>query len=282
MRVIDELYLKLPFYGSPRMTQRLRELHWPVNEKRVARLMRVMGLQATLPGPHTSQPHPEHEIYPYLLRGLEIKAPNEVWSADITYIPLRGGFMFLVAIIDWFSRYVLAWELSNTLDALFCVETLRRAISMHGAPGISNTDQGTQFTGDGYIAVLKAAGARISMDGRGRALDNVFVERLWWSVKYEDIYLNDYSDGMSLREGLTRYFRFYNTERSHQALGYQTPATVYRRAAVAGRERGDHRVPPSKLPAPLRRAIWPILGEREPGLPLPAAVGFTHGNRGPF
>jgi putative transposase len=233
MRVIDELYLKHPYFGSPRMTDRLRKLKWPVNEKRVARLMRVMGLQATLPGPHTSQPHPEHEIHPYRLRGLEIKAPNEVWSADITYIPLRGGFMFLVAIIDWFSRYVLEWELSNTLDSLFCVETLKRAISTHGAPGISNTDQGTQFTGDGSIGVLKAAGARISMDGRGRALDNVFIERLWWSVKYEDIYLNDYCDGTSLREGLNRYCQFYNTERSHQALGYRTPAAVYCGEAVA-------------------------------------------------
>jgi len=233
MRVIDELYLKHTFYGSPRITDQLRKLKWHVNEKRVARLMRVMGLQATLPGPHTSKPHPEHEIYPYLLRGLEIKAPNEVWSADITYVPLRGGFMFLVAIIDWYSRYVLAWELSNTLDSLFCVEALKRAIAVHGAPGISNTDQGTQFTGDGYVGVLKAAGTRISMDGRGRALDNVFIERLWWSVKYEDVYLNDYCDGTSLREGLSRYFRFYNTVRSHQALGYRTPATVYRREAAA-------------------------------------------------
>jgi len=227
MRVIDELYLKHPYFGSPRMTLWLQKLKWPVNEKRVARLMRVMGLQATLPGPHTSKPHPEHEIYPYLLRGLVIKAPNEVWSADITYVPLHGGFMFLVAIIDWYSRFVLGWELSNTLDSLFCVEALKKAIVVHGAPGISNTDQGTQFTGDGYIGVLKGAGARISMDGRGRALDNVFIERLWWSVKYEDIYLNDYCNGTSLREGLTRYFRFYNTERFHQALGYLTPASVY-------------------------------------------------------
>ena len=233
MRVIDELYLKHPYFGSPRMTLWLRKLKWPVNEKRVARLMRVMGLQATLPGPHTSKPHREHAIYPYLLRGLEIKAPNEVWSADITYVPLRKGFMFLVAIIDWYSRYVLAWELSNTLDSLFCVEALKKAIAVHGAPGISNTDQGAQFTGDGYIGVLKASGTRISMDGRGRALDNVFIERLWWSVKYEDVYLNDYCNGTSLHEGLTRYFRFYNTERFHQALGYVTPARVYLGKAVA-------------------------------------------------
>ncbi len=233
MRMIDELYLKHPYFGSPRITDRLRKLNWPVNEKRVARLMRVMGLQATLPGPHTSKPHPEHQIYPYLLRGVEIRAPNEVWSSDITYVPLHGGFMFLVAIIDWFSRYVLAWELSNTLDSGFCVEALKKAIAVHGAPGISNTDQGTQFTGDGYIGVLKAAGTRISMDGQGRASDNVFIERLWWSVKYEDIYLNDYRDGMSLRDGLNRYFRFYNTARYHQSLGYQTPAAVYRGEVAA-------------------------------------------------
>ena len=233
MRMIDELYLKHPYFGSPRITDRLRKLNWPVNEKRVARLMRVMGLQATLPGPHTSKPHPEHQIYPYLLRGVEIRAPNEVWSSDITYVPLHGGFMFLVAIIDWYSRYVLAWELSNTLDSGFCVEALKKAIAVHGAPGISNTDQGTQFTGDGYIGVLKAAGTRISMDGQGRASDNVFIERLWWSVKYEDIYLNDYRDGMSLRDGLNRYFRFYNTARYHQSLGYQTPAAVYRGEVAA-------------------------------------------------
>ena len=233
MRDIDELYLNYPFYGSPRMTNALRKKKWLVNEKRVARLMRVMGLQATLPGPHTSKPHPEHVIYPYLLRGLEIKAPNEVWGADITYIPLREGYMFLMAIIDWYSRYVLAWELSNTLDSGFCVETLKKAIAVHGAPGISNTDQGTQFTGDGYLGVLKAAGTRISMDGQGRASDNIFIERLWWSVKYEDVYLNDYTNGTSLREGLSRYFRFYNTERDHQALDYRTPVAVYRGEVAA-------------------------------------------------
>jgi len=227
MRRIDELYLKRPFYGYPRMTRWLRELGWVVNPKRVARLMRVMGLQATLPGPHTSKPHPQHKIYPYLLRGLQIAAPGQVWCADITYVPLMSGYMFLVAIMDWYSRYVLTWELSNTLESAFCVEALSRAIAQHGPPGISNTDQGTQFTGDDYIGVLDEAGVRISMDGRGRALDNVFIERLWRSVKYEDIYLWDYRDGHSLREGLGRYFRFYNTERPHSAHRYRTPEQVH-------------------------------------------------------
>lgn len=231
MRQIDELYLKRPFYGSPRMTWWLQEMNWPVNEKRVARLMRVMGLQATLPGPHTSKPHPLHDIYPYLLRGLQIKAPNEVWCADITYVPLLHGFMYLVAVMDWFSRYVLAWEISNTLESGFCVEALNRALASHGPPGISNTDQGCQFTGAEYVGALRQAGVRISMDGRGRALDNVFVERLWRSVKYEDIYLRDYSDGICLREGLSRYFRFYNTERPHQTHEYRTPEAVYFKVA---------------------------------------------------
>ncbi len=177
MRVIDKLYLRRPFFGYPRITEWLHRLNWHVNEKRVARLMRVMGLQATLPGPHTSKPHPEHEIYPYLLKGLQIKAPNEVWCADITYVPMVGGYMFLVAIMDWFSRYVLAWELSNTLDSEFCVVALSRALAEHGTPGISNTDQGSQFTSADYIGVLKDAGVRISMDGRGRVTDNIFIER---------------------------------------------------------------------------------------------------------
>lgn len=227
MRVIDELYTKWPFYGYPRITNELRKLKWKVNKKRVARLMRIMGLQATLPGPHTSKPHPEHKIYPYLLKGLKIKAPNEVWCADITYVPMHGGYMFLVAVMDWFSRYILAWELSNTLESEFCVAALKRALEAHGPPGISNTDQGSQFTSTNYIEVLKAAGIRISMDGKGRALDNVFIERLWRSVKYEDIYLQDYRDGICAREGLGRYFNFYNTERPHSSHGYRTPEQVH-------------------------------------------------------
>ena len=228
MRDIDELYLKYPFYGSPRITFCLKQQGWRVNAKRVARLMRVMGLQATLPGPHTSRRNVNHEIYPYLLKGLKIKAPNEVWCADITYIPLRHGYMYLVAIMDWFSRYVISWEISNTLDSRFCVEALNRAIDKNGCPFIYNTDQGSQFTSEEYISLLKRHDIKISMDGKGRALDNIFIERLWRSVKYEDVYLNDYQDGISLRKGLSRYFRFYNTERPHNAHENKTPEVVFK------------------------------------------------------
>jgi putative transposase len=227
MRRIDELYLKYPFYGAPRMTLWLNEHGCGVNHKRVARLMQVMGLQATLPGPHTSRPHPEHRIYPYLLRDLEVAAPDEVWCADLTYIPMRHGFMYLVAVMDWHSRYVLAWDLSNSMENSFCVGALKRALQ-RGSPGIFNTDQGSQFTSEAFTRTLLAKGVRISMDGRGRALDNVFIERLWRSVKYEDIYLREYNDGPALHAGLSRYFRFYNHERPHSGLGNQTPARVYR------------------------------------------------------
>ena len=226
MRRIDELYLRRPFYGSPRMTDWLRDLGWAVNEKRVARLMRLMGLQAALPGPHTSRPHPEHRVYPYLLRGVEVRAPDEVWCSDITYIPMRRGFVYLVAVMDWFSRYVLAWELSNTLETAFCLAALERALK-GSVPDIFNTDQGAQFTSADFTGRLEQAGIRVSMDGRGRATDNIFVERLWWSVKYEEVYLHDYADGTAARAGLGRYFRLYNTRRRHQALGRRTPAEVY-------------------------------------------------------
>jgi len=226
MRKIDELYLKRPFYGSPRMTDWLEDLGWVVNEKRVARLMRLMGLQAVLPGPHTSRPHPEHRIYPYLLRGLKIHAPNEVWCADITYLPMRHGFLYLVAVMDWFSRYVLSWELSNSLETDFCLQALERALTQ-ATPGIFNTDQGSQFTSEDFTDRLTTEGIRISMDGRGRALDNVFIERLWRSVKYEEVYLRDYEDGHVARLSLGRYFRMYNTERRHQGLGKRTPEAVH-------------------------------------------------------
>lgn len=228
MRLIDEQYLQRPFYGSPRMTWWLNKHGHEVNRKRVARLMRVMGLQATLPGPHTSKPHPRNPIYPYLLRGMEIDAPCEVWSADITYIPMRHGFMYLVAVIDWFSRYVIAWDVSNSMETGFCVTALKRALKK-GRPGIFNTDQGSQFTSEEFTGTLTKADVRISMDGRGRALDNVFIERLWRSVKYEDIYLREYPDGQALRAGLTRYFRFYNHERPHSALDNQTPASCHKK-----------------------------------------------------
>jgi putative transposase len=226
MRLIDELYLRRPFYGSPRITDWLRDLGWQVNEKRVARLMRLMGLQAVVPGPHTSRPHPEHRVYPYLLRGLAIVAPDEVWCADITYIPMYRGFLYLVAVMDWFSRYVLAWELSNTLESGFCVVALNQALG-RGRPGIFNTDQGAQFTSEDFTGSLEASGVRVSMDGRGRVMDNLFVERLWRTVKYEEVYLRDYADGIAARSGLAEYFHFYNTERRHQSLGRRTPEAVY-------------------------------------------------------
>jgi putative transposase len=227
MRQIDELYLKRPFYGSPRMTLWLRKLGWHVNAKRVARLMRLMGLQAVLPGPHTSRRHPEHRIYPYLLRDLTIQAPDEAWCADITYLPMRRGFMYLVAVMDWFSRYVLAWEVSNSLEVEFCLEALDRSMR-DGVPGIFNTDQGSQFTGEEFTGRLQSRGVRISMDSRGRVSDNIFIERLWRSVKYEEVYLNDYLDGVHARGSLGQYFRFYNTERPHQSLENRTPEEVYR------------------------------------------------------
>ena len=188
--------------------------------------MGLMGLQAVVPGPHTSRPHPEHRVYPYLLRGLKILAPNEAWCADITYVPMRRGYLYLVAVMDWFSRYVLTWELSNSLEAGFCCEALDHALE--GArPGIFNTDQGAQFTSEEFTGRLHEAGVRISMDGRGRVMDNIFIERLWRSVKYEEIYLRDYADGIEAHRGLDRYFRFYNTERQHQSLGNRTPADWY-------------------------------------------------------
>jgi putative transposase len=226
MRLIDEQYLKTPFYGWPRMTAHLRRQGYTVNHKRVQRLMQLMGLQAIYPKPRTSLAGQGHKIYPYLLRGLAITRSGQVWSADITYIPMRHGFMYLVAVIDWFSRYVLAWQLSNTLDGRFCLDTLQQALRL-GQPDIFNTDQGAQFTALDFTTCLETAGVRVSMDGRGRALDNIFVERLWRSVKYEDIYIKDYASVVELEAGLQAYFRFYNHERPHQSLAYRTPAEVH-------------------------------------------------------
>jgi putative transposase len=226
MREIDRIYTKWPFYGSPRITDELRGMEWCVNEKRVARLMRRMGLQAIVPGPHTSRPHPQHKIYPYLLRDLEVVRANQVWCSDVTYIPMRKGFLYLAAVMDWYSRYVLSWELSNSLETTFCLAALEKALGK-GRPGIFNTDQGAQFTSDLFTQRLRSVGIQISMDGKGRALDNIFVERLWRTVKYEEIYPNDYRDGVAAIEGLSRYFPFYNGERRHQALGKRTPAEVY-------------------------------------------------------
>jgi len=226
MRLIDAQYTKTPFYGWPKMTVYLQQSGYRISHKRVQRLMQVMGLQAIYPKPRTSTPAPAHKIYPYLLRGLPITRPNQVWSGDITYVPLANGFMYLMAIIDWFSRYVLAWQLSNTLDGLFCIQALNQALQC-AQPEIFNTDQGAQFTALAFTDILEAAPIRISMDGRGRALDNIFVERLWRTVKYEDIYLKDYANVPALITGLTHYFTFYNEERFHQSLGYRTPAQVH-------------------------------------------------------
>jgi putative transposase len=228
MNEIDKIYTAYPFYGVPRMTDELHTKGYTCNHKRIARLMQVMGIAAIVPGPHTSKPHPEHVKYPYLLRDRIIKRPNEVWCADITYIPMLGGFLYLVAIMDWYSRYVLSWALSNMLDPRFCLDALEEAFRI-AMPVIFNTDQGPQFTCDDWIERLKKVGILVSMDGRGRALDNVFIERLWRTVKYEDIYVRDYLDGKALHNGLDAYFRYYNTERRHASLGRLTPLAVYSR-----------------------------------------------------
>ena len=227
MRLIDEQYLRTPFYGWPKMTAYLnRQPGYQVNHKRVQRLMRLMGLQAIYPKRRTSVPAKGHKVYPYLLRNLAIIRPNQVWSTDITYIPMLRGFMYLVAIMDWYSRYVVTWQLSNTLDGLFCQEALDQALAQ-AQPEIFNTDQGAQFTALEFTSRLEAAEVRVSMDGRGRALDNVFIERLWRSVKYEHVYLYEYAVVPELEKGLNNYFTFYNHERPHQNLSYQTPAEVH-------------------------------------------------------
>lgn len=226
MRLIDEQYLATPCYGSRRMTACLvREGH-DVNRKRVQRLMRTMGLEGLFPGRKTTIPSPEHKVYPYLLRGLTVDRPDQVWCSDITYVPLARGYLYLVAVMDWFSRHVLAWRLSNTLESTFCLEALEAALA-RGRPEIFNTDQGVQFTSEAFTSRLIGERVAISMDGRGRALDNVFIERLWRTVKYEDIYLRGYETAAELEQGLAAYFEFYCHERLHMALGYQTPWEAY-------------------------------------------------------
>jgi len=227
MRLIDEQYLKTPSWGSRSMRNHLRRLGYKVNRKKVQRLMRLMGLEAIYPKPKTSRPHPQHKVYPYLLRNLNIERANQVWAADITYIPMNRGFMYLVAVMDWHSRKVLSWQLSNTLDTDFCVQAVEEAISRFGAPEIFNTDQGTQFTATAFTDLLKAHNVSISMDGRGRVQDNIFIERLWWTLKYQYLYLWSFDNGSELRRGLGQWFEFYNTERSHQALDNLTPDEVY-------------------------------------------------------
>ena len=226
MRLLDEQYTQTPFYGVRRMTVWLRQQGHAVNHKRVARLMHTMGLETIYPKPRLSQPHPERRVYPYLLRGVPITRVNQVWSTDITYIRLHAGFIYLVAVMDWLSRYVLSWAVSITMDVGFCLEALEEALEV-ATPDIFNSDQGAQFTSVDFTGRLAAAGIRISMDGRGRALDNIFVERLWRTVKYEEVYLKDYGTPGEARQGLEEFFQLYNGQRPHQALGYQTPATVY-------------------------------------------------------
>jgi putative transposase len=227
MRLIDEEYILAPFYGSRKMREYLMTEGFQVNRKRIQRLMRIMGLEGIAPGPNTSQRNQKHKVYPYLLRNYQIVRPNEVWSTDITYIPMPRGFMYLVAIIDWYSRYVLSWELSNTLDTQFCLDALHSALGKHENPIIFNTDQGCQFTSKEFTSTILDQGIQLSMDGRGRALDNIFVERLWRSVKYECVYLNEFGTVPELHAGLEQYFKFYNERRLHQSLGYKTPKKVH-------------------------------------------------------
>jgi len=248
MRRLDELHMEHPVYGSRRLTVMLRREGRAVNRKRVSRLLGMMGIEAIYPRRSLSQPGEGHEIFPYLLRDVEINGPNQVWCSDITYIPMQHGFMYLVAVMDWWSRYVLSWALSNSLDAEFCIRAWEQALAEAGqAPLISNTDQGSQFTSPGYIDAVQSAGVEVSMDGRGRWIDNRFIERLWRSVKYEDVYLNDYGDGLSADRGLRSYFQGYNTRRPHQSLDDATPVEWYRNGA-------DYGGKPAKWEAIRRRA----------------------------
>lgn len=250
MKLIDRQYLATPFYGARKIAAWLKSQGKRANRKRVQRLMRLMGLKAIYRSPRTSKPAPGHKIYPYLLKGMKITRPNQVWAADITYIPMTRGFLYLVAIIDWYSRYVHSWKLSNTLDADFCVEALEEALKK-GKPEIFNTDQGSQFTGEAFTRLLKQHGIRISMDGKGSYNDNLFIERLWRSVKYEEVYLKAYQDGREARISLGNYFRFYNVERPHQTHGYRTPAEVYCTTTVEPTNGG---MVESLTPNPLRIA----------------------------
>ncbi len=223
---IDEIYLRCPFYGSRRIVEQLKFEGYTVNRKRIRRLMNEMGIEAIYPRKNLSQSHPEHRVFPYLLRGVYISGVNHVWSTDITYIPMRRGYLYLVAVMDWYSRYVLSWELSQTLEKYFCISALERALSL-GEPEIFNSDQGSQFTSPSFTRLLLDKEIAISMDGRGRAFDNIFIERLWRTVKQEEVYLKDYETFWEAEEGLNRYFEFYNNERHHQALGYKRPVEIY-------------------------------------------------------
>ena len=236
MHLIDEQYTKTPFYGSRRMREALRRKGYEINRKRVQRLMRLMGIEAIYPKRNLSRPCPGHKVYPYLLRNREISQVNEVWSTDITYIRMRYGWLYLVAIMDWMSRFVLSFKLSTTLEVDFCIQALERALEV-GTPKIFNSDQGSQFTSLAFLKHLEERNIQISMDGRGRAMDNTFTERLWRSLKYEEVYINDYETVRDAKEGISRYMSFYNWERPHQSLGYRTPAEVY----FGDKEQGDQR-----------------------------------------
>ncbi len=233
MRLIDEQFLETPYYGARQMARYLRRRGYWVNRKRVRRLMQHMGLTAIYQKPNTSKPHPQHRIYPYLLKGVAIENPNQVWCADVTYIPMRKGFLYLVAIMDWYSRKVLSWRLSNTLDADFCCEALKEALSTHGKPVIFNTDQGSQFTSFEFTQILKDAEIRISMDSKGRWMDNVMIERLWRSLKYECVYLHAFETGSEARKGIERWLRRYNEERPHSSLDDRTPYEAYWHLQIA-------------------------------------------------
>jgi putative transposase len=235
MRRIDELFTRWPFFGSRRITAMLRSEGTPINRKRVQRLMRQMGIAALGPKPRTTKPAPKHKIYPYLLRDIAVERPNQVWAADITYIPLGHGFLYLVAVMDWSSRAVLSWRLSNTMDVSFCVSALEEALARFGRPEIFNTDQGSQFTSAAFTGVLTAAGIRISMDGRGRWMDNVFIERVWRSLKTEEVYLKGYADAREAKAGIAGWFAFYNNLRPHQALANRTPMAVWRDGVAGAR-----------------------------------------------
>jgi putative transposase len=250
MKLIDRQYLATPFYGARKIAAWLKSQSYQVNRKRVRRLMQLMGIKAIYRRPRTSQAAADHKIYPYLLSGMKITRPNQVWAADITYIPMARGFLYLVAIIDWYSRYVLSWRLSNTMDAAFCVEALEEALKK-GRPDIFNTDQGTQFTSEAFTGLLHQHGVRVSMDGKGSYNDNLFIERLWRTVKYEEVYIKAYQNGRDARVGIGDYFRFYNTERPHQALGYRTPSEVFTSIPVAATIEG---MVESLTPDPLRIA----------------------------
>ena len=227
-RLIDEQYMKTPFYGSRRMTIVLQRLGYNVNRKRVQRLMRELGIEAIYPRPNLSKVNSEHQVYPYLLKGLTIERSNQVWCTDITYLPVLKGHFYLVAIMDWFSRKVLTWSISNTLEVTFCVDSLEQAIALHGQPEIFNSDQGSQFTANRFTDILRDQDIQISMDGKGRFYDNIFIERLWRSLKYELIYIKPFEDGIHLRKEVDEWFRWYNNERPHQSLDYRTPDVVYK------------------------------------------------------